>query len=92
MKKTPEVKAQTYLRLLSYAKPYKVRLIIGIVAGFVVGGSLFGSLMLIPSLMTGIEFTNKSADAELPAKQLLTAINQADSDAQKLEAIRKVIA
>ncbi|MFW6414325.1 MAG: ABC transporter ATP-binding protein [Verrucomicrobiota bacterium] len=38
---------KTYKRLLVFAKPYKTRLIIGIVCGILAGGSLFGALRFI---------------------------------------------
>ncbi|MFO7822028.1 MAG: ABC transporter ATP-binding protein [Lentisphaeria bacterium] len=37
----------TYKRLLGYTRPYRKRLIIGIVAGIIAGGSLFGILRFI---------------------------------------------
>ena len=46
-----EFKSQSYLRLVSYARPYWKRLTIGIVAGLLVGGSLFFGLMMIPQLV-----------------------------------------
>jgi subfamily B ATP-binding cassette protein MsbA len=39
-----------YLRVLRYCKPYRGRLILGILAGLLVGGSLFGSLMVVPQI------------------------------------------
>ena len=39
-----DFKAQSYFRLLKYTKPYWLRLSVGILFGFVVGGSLLGSL------------------------------------------------
>ncbi|UDQ99181.1 ABC transporter ATP-binding protein [Lentisphaerota bacterium WC36G] len=45
----------TYFRLLGYAKPYWGRLTIGVVAGFLVGGSLLGSLLVLPKLLTAID-------------------------------------
>ena len=46
-----EFKAQSYLRLVSYARPYWKRLTVGILAGMLVGGSLFFGLMMIPRLV-----------------------------------------
>ncbi len=46
-----EFKAQSYWRLLAYTKPYRLRLTIGILAGFLVGGSLLFSLLLIPKMV-----------------------------------------
>ena len=41
-----------YRRILSYARPYKGRLIIGIMAGIVAGGSLFGLLQGVPGVLS----------------------------------------
>lgn len=51
-------KLQSYFRLLKYARPYWFRLTIGIVAGMLVGGSLFVSLMLIPQLVGVVDSTD----------------------------------
>jgi len=50
-----EFKRQSYLRLLSYTKPYWFRMTLGVVAGLLVGGSLFASLMIIPELLNAVE-------------------------------------
>ena len=42
-----------YWRLLTYVKPYKWRLTIGILAGFLASGSMFGGIMMLPQLMKG---------------------------------------
>ncbi|MFC1453097.1 ABC transporter ATP-binding protein [Verrucomicrobiota bacterium] len=44
-----------YRRLLGYARPYSVRLTVGILAGFVGGGSLFGLLHASPQLLRPFE-------------------------------------
>ena len=54
-KEKEKLNLSTYFRLLSYAKPYKVRLTIGVLAGFMVGGSLLGSLLMLPKLLTAID-------------------------------------
>ncbi len=53
-----EFKVQSYLRLLRCTGPYKVRLITGILAGFLVGGSLFVSLLLIPQMIGAFSLEN----------------------------------
>ncbi|MDR0931429.1 MAG: ABC transporter ATP-binding protein/permease [Victivallales bacterium] len=50
-----EFKAQSYFRLLSYARPYWFRLSVGIFAGILVGGSLLVSLLMIPRLIGAVE-------------------------------------
>ncbi len=47
----------TYWRLIAYAKPYKWRLAVGILAGFLAGGSLLGGLLMLPHLVKGVENT-----------------------------------
>jgi subfamily B ATP-binding cassette protein MsbA len=49
-----EYKRQSFFRLLKYASPYKMRLAIGILAGFAVAGSLFSSFLLIPNILKGV--------------------------------------
>lgn len=44
-----------YRRLIRYARPYTGRLIIGIVAGLLVGGSLFGLLEISPNIIKPFE-------------------------------------
>ena len=44
-------KAQSYLRLLKFTKPYWKRLTFGILCGMLVGGSLFFALLLVPQLV-----------------------------------------
>ncbi len=45
----------TYRRLLGFARPYRGRLILGILSGVVSGGSLFGVLRFIPNLVQVLE-------------------------------------
>ena len=47
--------SQSYFRLIRYARPYWLRLSVGILAGLLVGGSLFVSLLLIPQLVGAVE-------------------------------------
>jgi subfamily B ATP-binding cassette protein MsbA len=62
------IKSQSYFRLLKYASPYKFRLIVGILAGFVVGGSLFGSLMMVTPIMEGVDSSAGKDSKELSEK------------------------
>lgn len=85
----------SYLRILRYCKPYRGRLIIGIVAGLLVGGSLFGSLMVVPqiaavvkhSLSQPSEKVQNAAQAEIVIendKELSKLLNQVRGYARKL--------
>ena len=49
------LKRQSYFRLLAYTKPYKRKLAIGILAGFVSAGSLLGSLFWIKPFFQSLE-------------------------------------
>ncbi|MBQ7404388.1 MAG: ABC transporter ATP-binding protein [Lentisphaeria bacterium] len=95
MKKQDELadyKFSTYWRLLKYAKPYKFRLIVGILAGFLIGGSLFGSFMMLPSLFSGIEFSSDaSAKIEKEAAEIYRAVNAAGTEEEKIAAVRSFL-
>ena len=43
-----------YWRLLAYVKPYKWRLTLGILAGVIASGSMFGGIMMLPQLVKGV--------------------------------------
>ena len=45
----------SYWRLLSFVKPYKKKLILGLLSGLIASGSLFGGLMVLPQMLRGIE-------------------------------------
>ena len=82
MDKNQEAKVQTYWRLLKYVKPYWFRMTMGILAGFVVGGSLFGSLMLVPSLMSGIEFSGGGGnEKKVSAQEIVAAVRNSPGEA-----------
>ncbi len=89
-----EFKAQSYFRLLRYARPYWGRLAIGILAGLLVGGSLFVSLLMIPRLVgvvdPGASITEKPAAAE--ASALVEAANRPGlTEEERLQAVQKIL-
>ena len=51
---TKKLPFSVYLRLLTYVKPYKWRLVIGILAGVIASGSMFGGIMMLPQLVKGV--------------------------------------
>ncbi|MFA4944703.1 MAG: ABC transporter ATP-binding protein [Lentisphaeria bacterium] len=55
----------TYLRLLGFTKPYRIRLAIGLAAGLLAGGSLFGILQFSQALIA--PFEQKFLGTEKPA-------------------------
>ena len=89
-----EFKPQTYLRLISYARPYWLRLTIGIVAGMLAGGSLFFGLMMIPQLV-GVVDSGKGKVAvshHAQAEQVVKAVSQSGlTEKQKLEAVDRIL-
>ncbi len=72
-----EFKAQSYFRLLKYARPYWGRLTIGILAGFLVGGSLFVSLMLIPQMVDMMTPGAKTQAVEVVSPEQMQEVIQA---------------
>ena len=90
-----EFKAVSYLRLLKYVKPYKARLIIGIAAGLIVGGSLFGSLMMVPKMMMIVDQDAPSKNAKIleTAERIVTEVER-DPDltpVQKKAAVAEIL-
>ena len=86
-------KVQTYWRLLKYARPYKVRLIIGILSGLLIGGSLFGSFMMLPSLFSGIEPQAAASSSELDKKleAICGAAASAKTEEDRIAAVRSIL-
>ena len=88
-----KMKIQSYWRLLKYAGPYKYRLAVGILAGFVAGGSLFGGLMMIPQFMKGLDNSTKDTSVERSAQAIVAAVETAGPDkADKVKAAERVLA
>jgi len=87
-------KKQSYMRLLKYAAPYKLRLAIGILAGFAVAGSMFSSFLLIPGILRGVvPDTQKQEQLNKQAEVLITAVESASdkSPEEKVAAVAKII-
>ena len=76
-----------YLRLLGYVRPYKARLVIGILAGFIASGSLFGGLMMIPYMMKSVD-PGRDVKAGEKASILLERLEKAPTK----EARKKILA
>ncbi len=76
-----EFAAQSYLRLLAYTRPYWLRLTIGIAAGFLVGGSLFVSLMMIPRLVGVVDPSSTEAPGTAKAAAAREILRIADDPA-----------
>ncbi len=72
-----------YRRLLRFALPYKGRVIIALVSGLMVGGSLFGLLNLSPNLLRPFEEAEVSASGAEPA----AADSGFEKDLRRVESI-----
>ncbi len=90
-----QIKTQSYWRLIKYAAPYKYRLAVGIVAGLVAGGSLFGSLLMVPQLMRGIEYKSAASidlKVDQAAHEVVAAIDKAGgSEEERLAAAKRAL-
>ena len=75
-----------YFRLLGYVRPYKTRLIVGILAGFIASGSLFGGLMMIPYIMKSVD----PADAARRESKTALLLSQLEK-APTLEERKKIL-
>jgi len=71
-------KSVSYWRILRFVRPYWLMLTIGILAGFTVGGSLFGGLMLIPDIaMIVDQDTGQSTKRQKTAEDVIRAVEAA---------------
>ena len=71
-------KSVSYWRILRFVRPYWLMLTIGILAGFTVGGSLFGGLMLIPDIaMIVDQDTGQSTKRQKTAEDVIRAVEEA---------------
>ncbi|MBQ9502786.1 MAG: ABC transporter ATP-binding protein [Lentisphaeria bacterium] len=90
-----DFKAQSYLRLVSYARPYWKRLTVGILAGMLVGGSLFFGLMMIPRLVSVADSGKKSAvsvsRSELASQVVKAATAPGLTPEQRVSAVDRVL-
>ena len=84
------VKKQSFKRILKYTAPYKGRLAIGIIAGFVVAGSLFSSFMLIPQIFKGIVPQEAKNDKMRETATRIISVVEANSTASGDEKITQV--
>jgi len=70
--------AVSYWRILRFVRPYWLRMTIGIVAGFLVGGSLFGGLMLLPEMVMIVDQdTGQSVKHQKTAEEVVRAVEEA---------------
>ncbi|WDE96096.1 ABC transporter ATP-binding protein [Lentisphaera profundi] len=76
MGKKQKINWAVYGRLLSYVKPYKGRLMLGIFFGFVTGGSIFGLLTQTASVMGNVVGNEKSVQSV--SRYTVNSPNQVD--------------
>nr|HPN84472.1 ABC transporter transmembrane domain-containing protein [Victivallales bacterium] len=81
-----KIKNQSYIRLLKYVKPYKMKLAAGIIAGFVAGGSLFGSFFWVKDLIEPFEKTSTNLTGNISTEatvEMRKTAQPENSQAQK---------
>ena len=89
-----EFKAQSYFRLLRYARPYWFRLTVGIVSGILVGGSLLVSLLMIPRLVGAVEpgAGGDTAAFEAEARNVVQVLEKPElTRAEKEKAVQELL-
>ncbi|NOY75787.1 MAG: ABC transporter ATP-binding protein [Kiritimatiellaeota bacterium] len=85
------LKRQSFKRILKYALPYKGRLAIGILAGFVVAGSLFSSFMLIPQILKGVVPERAGNTQAVKTAERVVAAVEADPSRANEKKIAEVV-
>ena len=84
-------KSVSYMRILRFVRPYWLMLSIGILAGMMVGGSLFGGLMLLPDMaMIVDQDTGQSVKNRNTAEAVIEALDDAPDDMSDEEKARMV--
>ncbi len=88
-----DIKRQSYFRLLGYARKYWLRLTVGIVAGLVVGGSLFGSLMILPQLLGAVVPEKVSARKMVKVEAVVKTLEKQRfaSEAERVKAVNRIL-
>lgn len=83
----------SYRRLIRYAKPYKYKLAIGILAGFAVGGSLLMSNLMIPRMVMVVENPAAKDKTEKSASMILNELSSHPewSEEERLHAVQLVL-
>jgi subfamily B ATP-binding cassette protein MsbA len=85
------MKSVSYWRILSFARPYWLRLAVGVIMGLIVGGTLFGGLMLLPDMATIVDQdTGQSVKNRQMAEEVILAVEQASPEMDREERIRMI--
>lgn len=70
-------KSVSYWRILRFVRPYWLRLTVGIVAGLLVGGSLFGGLMLLPEMVMIVDQETGLSEKHMKsAEEVIRAVEE----------------
>lgn len=80
--------------MLKYAQKYWIKLTVGILAGFVVGGSLLGSLLILPQLMTAVvPAANNNRKNLIVAQQVVEKLNSQKSatEAEQVNVVNTIM-
>ena len=77
-----------FWRLLKYIRPYWFRLTIGILAGMLVGGSLFVTLMMIPQVIGVVETEKPAAKIVSQEKGKVPGAEIVEKDPQLAKILR----
>ena len=71
-------KSVSYWRILKFVRPYWLRLTVGIAAGLLVGGSLFGGLMLLPEMVMIVDQDTGQTEKHMKtAEEVIRAVEEA---------------
>lgn len=93
-KKSVSGTVATYRKLIPFIKPYRFKLALGIICGLIVGGSLFGSLMLLPNMLMVVKQDNTTEKTiSVTAEKIVADMekNQNLSEQEKLEAVEEIL-
>ena len=82
-----------YWRLLTYVKPYKWRLTIGILAGFLASGSMFGGIMMLPQLLKGVNAASSETVEQnrRTAVKIVSGLEQVRNPQEREKAVEKIL-
>ena len=79
---------KVYWRLLGYIKPYRGKLILGILCGFLAGGSMFGGLMMIPMMVRSVDNQiASSSSTDKKVEQVVKRLDEVKDPAEKKKII-----
>lgn len=84
-------KSVSYWRILRFVRPYWLRLTVGIVAGLLVGGSLFGGLMLLPEMVMIVDQETGLSEKHMKsAEEVIRAVEETPDGMTAEEKTRRI--